>query len=228
MKRDYAYSLLRKNKENYNKIFKDFSATRRNVWWEIKFLFDKYVFPGQKILDLGCGNGRFFEIFKNKSVEYIGVDFSENLIAIAKERFPQAKFIVADALSLPFPDEFFDVVFSIAVLHHIPSQSLRALFLSEIKRVLKKDGILILTVWDFEVKMRFSDKVKNFLLRLTGKLDRGDYFRCWGQKAEIYFHKFSKSEIEKLLRQSGFIIWDIGIVKNKRGNRSNIYLVAKK
>ena len=76
----------------------------------MKFLF-KDLKEGEKILDLGCGNGRWYKIFKEKKVDYFGLDNSEKLIEIAKENFPEAKFFVGDALNLPFPDNFFLIEF---------------------------------------------------------------------------------------------------------------------
>ena len=92
MKRKYAEYLLKKTKEDYDKIAEEFSRTRERPWPEIKFLIDKYIIAGERILDLGCGNGRLLEFFKDKKVDYIGTDFSEKLIEIAKKRcLPQSR-----------------------------------------------------------------------------------------------------------------------------------------
>jgi ubiquinone/menaquinone biosynthesis C-methylase UbiE len=145
MDQKYAKYLLEKTREDYNLLAEDFSRTRSVVWEELKLL-GKYILPGDKILDLGCGNGRLLQILGEKNIEYFGVDNSEKLIKIAKEKYlhpPQVfgtqkfgrariNFQVADALNLPFSDNFFDKVYSIAVLHHIPSTEFRLQFLKEI------------------------------------------------------------------------------------------------
>jgi len=128
MDKDYAKKILEETRENYNIISQDFSRTRNKFWEEMGFI-SKYVNDNEKVLDLGCGNGRLYELFQDKTIDYCGVDFSEKLIDIAKKRYPQFKFQVADALNLPFPADYFDKVFSIAVLHHIPSKELRLKFL---------------------------------------------------------------------------------------------------
>ena len=112
---DYAKKLLEKTRQDYNLIAEDFSRTRSQVWEELKFL-ENYANENEKILDLGCGNGRLYELFREKTVDYYGVDFSEGLIEIARKRYPQFKFQVADAFNLPFSADFFDKVFNIAVL----------------------------------------------------------------------------------------------------------------
>ena len=200
------------------------------MWPEMKFLVDDYIMAGEKILDLGCGNGRLFEFLKNKKVDYIGIDSSEKLIETAKKKFPKAKFQRADALNLPFPNNFFDKIYSIAVLHHIPSEEFRLQFLREAKRVLKPEGLLILTVWKFH-----QPKELYLILRYTisklivkSKLDWKDIFEPWGTKIKRYYHCFSKKELIRLVKKSGFRIKKSDIVRNKRGNRQNIYLIAEK
>ena len=229
MKKKYAENLLKKTKQDYNEIAQEFSATRWQVWKGIEFLFNDYVMPGDKVLDLGCGNGRFFELLKDKDVNYIGVDFSEKLIEIAKEKYPKIKFQVADALNLPFPNNYFDKIYSIAVLHHIPSQEFRMQFLKEVRRILKPNGFLILTVWKPESKKNLNLFLRDTGLKLIGKLEKGDTFRPWGNKdAERYFHYFSEKELVNLAERAMFKIIKQGITANERGNRKNIYLIAKK
>ncbi len=228
MKQKYAEQLLKKTKEGYDKIAEEFSTTREEVWEEAKFLFDDYVIPGDKILDLGCGNGRFFELLKDKDINYIGIDFSEKLIEIARKKYPKVKFQVADALNLPFPNNYFDKIYSIAVLHHIPSKQLRSQFLKEARRVLKPNGFLILTAWKPKSKKDWNLFLKYTTLKLIGKLEHGDVFQPWGKKMERYFHLFSEEELADSAKEARFKIIKEGIVTNEKGNRRNIYLVAEK
>ena len=226
---EFAKFILEKTKKDYNLIAEEFSATRREIWEELKFLFEDLK-EGEKVLDLGCGNGRWYKVFKEKKVNYFGIDNSEELIEIAKENFPDAKFLVGDALNLPFPDNFFDKVYSIALLHHIPSEDFRIKVLEEAKRVLKSGGILILTCWKIHQWREIFALLKYTLLKLIGKskLDFKDLFLPWGKKMLRYYHFFTKRELENLLKKAGFEILESGVVKNKRGNRQNYYIVCKK
>ena len=230
MKKKYAKFLLEKTRKDYNQIVEDYARLRGRVWPEASFLFEKFITEGEKVLDLGCGYGRYFELIKERGADYFGVDNSQKMIEIAKERYPQAKFQVADALNLPFPDKLFDKVYSIAVLHHIPSEEFRLKFSKEAKRVLKQDGLLILTVWKFKTKKKLSLIFKYTILRLIGKskLDWRDYFEPWGKKIKRYYHCFSKKELTNLVKKAGFEILESGLIRNERGNRNNIYLIAKK
>ena len=243
MKKEYAEQLSKKTKENYNQIAEEFSTTREEVWEEMSFLFNDYVIPGDKILDLGCGNGRFLELLKDKDIDYIGVDFSQKLIEIARKKYlhpPQVfakqkfgrariKFQKADALNLPFPNNYFDKIYSIAVLHHIPSKQLRLQFLKEARRVLKLNGLLILTVWKPKSKKDWNLFLKYTTLKLIGKLEQRDVLQpLWGKKMERYFHLFSEEELANSAKEARFKVIKQGIIINEKGNRRNIYLVAEK
>jgi tRNA (uracil-5-)-methyltransferase TRM9 len=248
MKKEYAEYLLKKTKEDYNKIAEEFSRTRSQVWEEVRFLFDDYVIPGEKVLDLGCGNGRFFEVLKDKErffevlkdkeVDYIGVDFSEKLIEIAKKRFPEAKFQVADALNLPFPNSFFDKVYSIAVFHHIPSKEFRQRFLKEIRRVLKPEGLLILTCWNLWQKSKTKSLIFKFiLLKIFGKskIDFKDILMDWRGIPSCYFHCFTKKELRKAIERVKFKVIEegeilVGVERkiSPKLPNSNFYIIAQK
>ncbi len=230
MDKEYAKYLLNKTREDYNLIAEDFSRTRFLIWPEIKDLLDRYFFPGDKVLDLGCGNGRFLSYLEQRGAVYFGVDISENLIKIARETYPGANFQVADALNLPFSDNFFDKILSVAVFHHVPSEEFRMKFLEETRRVLKPGGILFLTVWNFREFKEFFLLFKSIIFKILklSKLDFGDFLEPWGKKALRYYHYFTKKESVKLAEKTGFKIKEIGISRNEKGNRRNTYLVLEK
>jgi ubiquinone/menaquinone biosynthesis C-methylase UbiE len=226
---ELAKSILEQTKQNYNLIAKEFSSTRKEIWEELLFLFEDLK-EGEKVLDLGCGNGRWYQVFKEKRVDYFGVDNSEKLIEIAKKTFPEAKFLVADALNLPFPDNFFDKVYSIAVLHHIPSEDFRIKFLKEVKRVLKEEGIFVLTCWKAHRFREIFALLKYTFLKLIKKspLDFKDVFLSWGKKAKRYYHFFTKKELQSLIERVNFKILKLGVVKNREKDRKNFFVVCKK
>lgn len=229
MNSEYAKYLLEKTRKDYNLIAEDFSRTRSRIWEELRF-FEKYIADNEKVLDLGCGNGRLYELFKEKTIDYYGVDFSEKLIEIARKRYPQFEFQVADALNLPFSANFFDKVFNIAVLHNIPSKELRLKCLKEIKRVLKPEGLLILTVWNLGSFRKFIIFLKYIVLKIIGKtkLDFDDTFIPWGKQVSRYLHCFSKKELKKLSEEAGFKVKEVKILKRSKSKESNILLIAEK
>jgi len=233
MKEDYAKYLLDKTREDYNLIVSHFSRTRNRIWEELKFIL-KYITPDDKVLDLGCGNGRFYRLIQQKTNDYVGIDSSEELIAEAERQHPEASFKVANALKLPFLDNFFDKVLSIAVLHHIPSKKFREKFFKEITRVIKPGGLLVLTVWNLQQNKKAKKLILKYgLLKILGlsKLDFRDIFYPWkNQKGKIlaqrYIHCFTKREIRELTEGAGLKVKELKEIGE--APRANIFLVAEK
>ncbi|MDP2926557.1 MAG: class I SAM-dependent methyltransferase [bacterium] len=230
MKERLAKELLEKTKKDYNLIAEEFSRTRRNLWSELFAVFKDYTKEKDKVLDVGCGNGRFLDLLGQKKIDYIGVDNSEEQIREAQKKYPDRNFLVADALNLPFPNDSFDKVFLIAVLHHIPSINLRIKVLAELQRVLKPGGFLLLTVWRPPLAEILKLISKYSFLRLIrrSKMDFGDVLVPWGSRVERYYHFFKKSEIMELANRAGFKTLKSEIVRNQTGKRSNLYLIAQK
>lgn len=102
----------------YDSIADKFSSTRAFMWRDFEFIKD-YSRPDSKILDFGCGNGRLAGFLKSNYQEYVGVDISQKLIDLAKQKYhsEKTKFIKVNSsdLRLPFEDNCFDAIFSIAV-----------------------------------------------------------------------------------------------------------------
>src|SRR3989344_5484974 len=103
MKPEAAQKILEQTKKSYNTIAKDWDRTRQTLWPSWKD-FLKYIKDGDKILDVGCGNGRLIKLFENVNIDYTGIDNSEELIKIAKNNYPNQNFLVGEILQLPFPD----------------------------------------------------------------------------------------------------------------------------
>jgi len=231
-----AKDLINKTKEDFNKISEEFSESRKDLWPELEEL-KKYIKKNEKILDLGCGNGRLFEIFSTqgrstsggKNNNYTGIDISSKLIAKAKQKYGD-HFKIGDMLSLPFSDNYFDSVWSVAVFHHIPSKELRSRALKEIYRVLKKNGLVIVTCWNLYqlryLKLLFKFSLSKIFNR--SKLDFKDVFVPWGKTGvNRYYHAFTKNELKNLFKNNGFKIQELRYLR-RNNIKTNILIVAKK
>ena len=231
MNLEQAHSLIEQTKQTYNLIANHFDLTRQKQWPELerlKNLFSK----NQTILDFGCGNARFYSLIKNKNINYYGVDISENLINTAKKKVPQGKFLIINPdLKLSFQDNFFDTIVSIATLHHIPSNQLRKNLILEFKRVLKNNGTLIITVWDFYHgnNTRFLNSNSRDLI-----LEKGDLYVPWKDNqgkilAQRYFHAFTKPELANLIKGAGLKIQELKLIShNNKDKYFNLLIIAKK
>lgn len=217
--------ILEKTRQDYNLISEHFSQTRNKPWEDFKFLFEDI--PAQaEVLDLGCGNGRFSEFLEE--ADYIGIDKSEKLIKKARKKYPEADFKVGDGLDLPFKDNEFNFVISIAVVHHMPSKETRLQFFKEVKRVLKKDGEARITTWNYwggSKKIYF----KNLFQKITGKIGFRDVFVPWHDEdgnviTKRYYHFFTKKELKSLIEKAGL---EGEIFEKGEGIKSNIILTLK-
>ena len=206
-----------------------------------------------KILDVGCGNGRLFEELENKNIEYYGIDYCEKLIDIARNRYKHSaskvQFAVSNIKNMPFGKNQFDAIFAVAVINHIPSKEAQKKSLLKLHEALKPGGILLMTnwnLWNFNFKKNiFSYNFKKWKTsagKWKGKygIDKKEFrfkdiMTEWkdGEKSSpLYYYAFTKQEIDKLTKESGFKILDSYYSKSgKRVCRfqgGNIITIAKK
>jgi SAM-dependent methyltransferase len=80
--------------------------------------------PGSSVLEIGCASGYGYEILSyllNLPLQYTGVDYSETMIAMAKDYYPRVRFFAADGANLFFADRQFPIVISSCILLHTPN-----------------------------------------------------------------------------------------------------------
>jgi alkylated DNA repair protein alkB family protein 8 len=129
----------------YNTIASSFDKSRYARWPGVIEALNK-IPSGSKILDVGCGNGKYLNV--REDCEMFGCDISENLIEIAKKKNPKTEFkLIECASNLPYPNEYFDAAICIAVIHHIRSYRSREKAIKEIRRVVKENGLILITLW---------------------------------------------------------------------------------
>jgi 2-polyprenyl-3-methyl-5-hydroxy-6-metoxy-1,4-benzoquinol methylase len=108
----------------------------------VRFL--KNRMRNKRILDAGCGEGHLIEKLSHQesSAGYYGIDIVEPAVSSAKQRCPAAFIQLGDLYATKYPPAFFDVVICTEVLEHIIDFKL---VLKEFKRILKANGLLIIT-----------------------------------------------------------------------------------
>lgn len=139
----------------YNQAGVHFSRTRQKKYgsgssnWVVTDQYLSQLSAGQSVLDVGCGNGKLVTGLP-EGVTYLGTDFSETLLAEAKNLHPKHEFRYGDVLDPKDWKELgvYDAIFCVAVLHHIPNRDNQVYVLREIKKHLKVNGFVFLTVWN--------------------------------------------------------------------------------
>lgn len=182
------------------------------------------------VLDIGCGNGRNLIPFLERGFPAVGIDFSKNMIKEAKKflekRNLKAKLLVADVLNLPFKDSKFDYIIYVSTLHHLPSRKLRIKSLKEVKRVLKPDGKVLISVWKRRPAKYLLQRIKCIGEK---KKEFGDVWIGWKYHGKIYkrfYHLYSLKELESDIKISGLNIESIYSESIK--GRHNIFAKCSK
>ena len=107
--------------------------------------------PGQRWLDVGCGNGAFTQLIaqQSKPLSLVGIDPSEAQLAYARQQplLQGVEFVNADAMALPFPDGAFDLAVMPLVIFFVPEP---AQGVAEMARVVVPGGTVAAYAWDME------------------------------------------------------------------------------
>lgn len=224
-------------KRNYSVIAQSFATTRQKQIWPTLMEYAKAVQDQESILDIGCGSGRLFNLFKDKKIKYLGIDSCPELLKIAKEKFAkeqnnsQPEFINGDILNLTaIPQINFDHIFCIAVLHHLPGKQLRVQALKQLKNKIKPDGQIIITVWNLWNQPKYKKMIIKFwLLKLLkkNKMDNGDILFDWKdpkikEYSQRYYHAFTQKQLRELAELAGLKI------KQLQKDPYNYYLILSK
>lgn len=133
-------------------------------WWkhriadEVHSMFSKHcLYNYGKILDVGCGTSPIAFMYKNLT----GIDIDPRKIEFMEAKADYNQFFTMSAENIQFPDSTFSTVLCIEVIEHLDSRKM----MSEISRVLKDDGLLIVATPDYsKILWRSIEAIYNILL----------------------------------------------------------------
>lgn len=196
------------NMAMYDNFAKTFSKSRKNLKWaEIDAILE--ILKNEnltKILDIGCGSGRFLENYKNFFVNspelYLGLDASENMIIEAKknlenenEKSTKNFFEVCEMQKLEkffeknnFPK--FDAIIFLASFHHLENENERIEVLKSAKKILNENWKIFLTNWNLLGQEKYQN---SHLWNSDFKIKIGEFDR--------YYHGFKLEELEKIFEK---------------------------
>ena len=181
-------------KNVYENIANHFDNTRTYTWsWIDEFLNNLNL--NSTVYDIGCGNGR--NMLK-KNLHFIGVDNCENFVKICHKK--NLNVINANMINIPLLNNSADAIMCIAVFHHLSTEKLRLDALLEMKRLIKKNGKILLSVWSInqprKTRRVFNSYGNNIVLWNNNK----------GKIYERYYYIFKLEEIKDLFKKVGLTI----------------------
>ena len=163
----------------------------------------RYIKDG-RILNVACGEGHGSEILASSENRIYGLDKAQDAVACARRQYYTERllFCRGDALRLPFRDRIFTTVVSIETIEHLPDHSA---FLAELRRVLVRDGILILSTPDKIVEDRLFHNPHHINLAYKNDMENllGRYFDV----VEVYGQT-------PLILRPGFMIYPSFVVSS--------------
>jgi len=200
--------------------------------WEFKKALNFISSKKAKIIDIGCGEGHFLNLARKKGFDVFGIDFNENAIKVAKEKFciENVYPYTLEEFIEKFPDEKFDFVFFFHLLEHLEDP---LNFMKNIKKILKEDGYIAFSLpnpkrfslhsnfreeWDFPPHhlTRWNEKSINKLLNITGfELIKKEESLKISEILGIIMVKMSFGIIKKLSSEEKSISIDTNIKKGK-------------
>lgn len=169
----------------YSNIASHFDKTRYHTWPKI-LDFINSLKDKTTIYDIGCGNGRNLNL--RDDCLFIGCDNNLELLRQAKKK--KLNCVYGDNLKLPFEDNCADAVMSIAVVHHFSTEERRIQAISELFRILKPGGKILIYVWAYE-QPRFEKNPKNAMIPWNNQTN--------GETLTRFYYLFSSKELDTLV-----------------------------
>mgnify|MGYP002713009337 CR=1 FL=1 len=234
MQPDVVQKLLQVNQTFYDSFADSFSHTRKMINNGFDDLLTAVPEGAKSLLDVACGNGRFGKyLFEHDAIQsYTGVDFSAELLKIAREITGGAVY----QRDLTQPDALdglgqFDIVACLAALHHIPGEDLKVRLLKNMKARLSENGRIFLSMWEFMDSERQQRKVRDWSEIGLSPEDVGpnDYLLTWqtGGFSYRYACMIDEAETAVLAEKAGLKIIKQFRSDGREGNLS-LYAVLEK
>ncbi len=164
----------------------------------LRLLFEKYAKPGMTMLEGGCGMGQYVTYYTRRGVKVVGLDFAQRALKRLNNQVKGLRLCAGDVSRLPFADESFDVYYSGGVVEHFEDGAEDSL--KEARRVLKKEGVLLISVPYFSPLRQILFPLKNNLWKKT---ERSEKDPATSNGKRFFQYAYTAREFERLLSESG-------------------------
>ncbi len=247
-------ALLDLNRRFYDRNARHFSDTRQRAWLGWERVVEHLGGPWDesfRVLDIGCGNGRFgayLAAIRVPSFRYLGCDTCAELLRIAAEQLQDLRpppdlrelDILADSQTALAPAKSFDLIVSFGVMHHVPDPTARQDHLDHLASLLAPGGLLAVSVWRFDRNPRFASRLIPWSTYLpirasqglppidTQQLEPNDLLLGWSGDLEHprYCHFPDDREIESWISGLGLPLADRFEADGSTG-KDNTYLLFR-
>ena len=183
-------------KEIYEEIAEHFDNTRLYKWtWVNSFLNE--LKKDALVYDIGCGNGRNMVNNNAKNLNFIGVDNCENFVKICKSK--KLNVLCGNITAIPLASASADALMCIAVFHHLESKENRVKALLEMKRLLKPNAKILLSIWSINQPQKTRRSFNNY----------GNNIVLWNKFGKIYerfYYIYKLDELKQLFNLCGLTI----------------------
>ena len=191
-----------------------------------RYQFAKYLVENKTVLDVACGEGYGSSLLAENASKVVGMDIDKLVIAKANEKYGNSKlsFVEGNITQIPFEDNAFDVIISYETIEHV-SEKIQKIFLSEIVRVLKQDGLLVMSTPNkaiytdlvggknkFHIKEFYVEEFEDFLCKEFRNIEVFGQFPDTGY---FIMHENEKVVCEKLCVDLGRSRYVIAVCSNK-------------
>ncbi len=175
-------------------------------------LFEKYAKKGSVMLEGGCGMGHFVAFYTLRGVRVIGLDFAQRTLTRLSNQVPNLPLCGGDVSALPFGDNSFDVYYSGGVVEHFENGAEKSL--QEAARVLKNDGVLLISVPYFSPLRRLLAPFKKGFWRKVDKSEsepnHNDLaFFQYAYKTSEFEEMLKKADLRVIKKQGYAVIWGL-------------------
>jgi SAM-dependent methyltransferase len=177
--------------------------------WQFEGIFTTYLPKCGRILEAGCGLGKYVVALKARGYDIEGVEWTNDTVQAVRSAYPDLPIRHADITKMDVSDNYYDAYISLGVVEH--EKAGPHPFLSEAYRILVPNGLALISVPYFHPLRQFKARVGIYSDKIDG--------------LEFYQYAFTKREFSNLLTQFGFKIIDYKLYDYSKGIGEEIPLI---